>query len=267
MDQRSQFRIHLEAAKRLFMVNALSGVLPLYIVTEYPKSGGTWISQVLSECLGIPFPRNRPPKLESCLMHGHMTFSPLMKNVVVVQRDGRDVMISWYYHMLFQHDRNTQHLVEKTRQRLAFPDFEDIEENLPKFIEYVFESEQRSRSPFHFTWSQFVDSWHDKDVPKVSYEEMIEGPVRAVQNVIGRLGVDEVDAETVATIVDKYSFQAQSQRAPGQEDKSSFLRRGKPGDWKNKFNRRAAEVFDQLAGTQLVQLGYEPDTSWVRKLL
>ena len=46
---------------RAGMVRLLSGVLPLYVVNEYPKSGGTWVGQMLGRALDVPFPRNRPP--------------------------------------------------------------------------------------------------------------------------------------------------------------------------------------------------------------
>jgi hypothetical protein len=51
-------------------------------------------------------------------------------------------------------------------------------------------------------------------------------------------------------------------RAPGQEDRTNFIRKGVVGDWVNHFSREAAEVFDWLAGDTLVSLGYEPDRGW-----
>ena len=61
------------------------------IVNEYPKSGGSWLSQMLSASLGLPFPRNRLPMLRSCLMQCHVVNPVGMRKVVVVWRDGRDV--------------------------------------------------------------------------------------------------------------------------------------------------------------------------------
>ena len=81
METRLNIQIKIDALKRLFMVNTLSGVLPLYIVTEYPKSGGSWLSSMMSEYLEVPFPRNRRPNFTSSIMHGHMLYSPLMNNV------------------------------------------------------------------------------------------------------------------------------------------------------------------------------------------
>jgi hypothetical protein len=79
------------ALLRIGMVHMLSGAIPLYIVNEYPKSGGTWVGQMLGRALRVPFPRNRFPVLRPSIMHGHYLRPWGMKNVVVVWRDGRDV--------------------------------------------------------------------------------------------------------------------------------------------------------------------------------
>ena len=45
----------IEGLVRLGMCYVLSKYLPLYIVTEYPKSGGSWVSQMLSDYFDVPF--------------------------------------------------------------------------------------------------------------------------------------------------------------------------------------------------------------------
>jgi hypothetical protein len=266
MDDRSKLEIWGDAAKRLFMLNTLSNVLPLYIVSEYPKSGGTWISQVLSECMGLPFPRNEAPKFESCLMHGHIKYTPLMSNVVVVYRDGRDCMVSWYFHSLFQNDKNSPILVEKTRKDLEFKDVNNVKENLPKFIEFIFEKDKSSLSPYKFTWAEFVRDGIGRGTAAIKYESMVIDGVDEIQRVLRELGRYDVSRDRIEQVVEKFSFANQAKRKAGEENKSSFLRKGQPGDWKNKFNRNSAEIFDHYAGSELVKLGYEKDSSWVDTL-
>lgn len=65
---------------RYALVHLASGYFPLYIVNEYPKSGGSWIAQMLGKALDLPFPRNRLPLMTSCIMHGHQKS---------IQREGR----------------------------------------------------------------------------------------------------------------------------------------------------------------------------------
>ena len=85
----------LRGATRPFADNA--------IVNEYPKSGGTWMSQMLAEALGLPFPRNRLPMMRSCLMQCHVLNPIGMRRVTVVWRDGRDIAVSFYHHLLGGH--------------------------------------------------------------------------------------------------------------------------------------------------------------------
>jgi hypothetical protein len=53
-------------------------------------------------------------------------------------RDGRDVMVSFYYHSLFKNERFNAKLVEMTRKEVSFKDFDNINKNLSAFIEYKF---------------------------------------------------------------------------------------------------------------------------------
>lgn len=45
-----------------------------------------------------------------------------------------------------------------------------------------------------------------------------------------------------------------------------FLRRGKPGGWEGKFSREAGELFQRLAGAEMIALGYVRDRGWVDDL-
>ena len=51
----------LNGLLRYVLMHTLTTYFPLYVVNEYPKSGGTWVGQMLSDALDIPFPRNRLP--------------------------------------------------------------------------------------------------------------------------------------------------------------------------------------------------------------
>ena len=266
MDNRHNLLIKLEALQRLIMVNTLSGMLPLYIVTEYPKSGGSWLSSMLSEYLEVPFPRNRRPNITSSIMHGHMLYSPFMKNVTCLIRDGRDVMVSLYYHMLFENDKNSPYLVARTRSDLSFREFDDIGSNLSDFIEYVHSNESESLSPFKFTWGEFVRSWIDKDVNMIKYESLIDDCYGSMQTLLENIINKPVDEGRLKKIIYNYSFENQTKRKPGQEDIKSFIRKGQPGDWKEKFTRNSAKTFNDYYGYEMIKLGYVNNDSWIDTL-
>lgn len=248
--------------KRYLMVHLLSGRLPLVTVNEYPKSGGTWLAQMLSSSLSLPFPRNEPPGINPSIMHGHYLKPWGMKNVIILWRDGRDVMTSWYYHCLFKNERSNAALVDIVRRDLNFADYDDIQSNLPAFIEYSFRTQKHPK----FSWAEFVRQWHGRDsVIYTSYEILREDTVSELARIIGNIdciNVD-IDMESVTMIVDEFSFERQSGRNSGQINNSSFMRKGVVGDWTNHFSLEARQVFDEFAGNELIMLGYEKDHSWV----
>lgn len=246
---------------RLAMVHSLSGALPLYVVNEFPKSGGTWMGQLLGRALGVPFPRNRLPSPRPSIMHGHYLRPGRLRNVVVVWRDGRDVMVSWYHQCLFPHDRHNELQVARARRELPLADYEDVRANLPRFLEWAF---TRPREPA-FTWSEFVRRWHGRPgVTHVRYEDLRADAAGELVRVVRALTGRALDARTAAAIADQFSFERQAGRRPGEEDRQSFLRKGVVGDWANYFGTEARETFDRFAGEELVQAGYEADRGWAR---
>ncbi len=256
------------ALVRAGMVHLLSGPLRLYVVNEFPKSGGTWVGQMLARALGVPFPRNRLPALRPSIMHGHY-LNPLgMKNVVVAWRDGRDVMVSWYHQCLFPHELHNEHQVNRARRELSFRAYDDVYENLPAFIEWAFTRERSRRSSWadqRFSWADFVRRWHPrKDATHVRYEDLRRDTPGELQRVVLELTGRRLRSEDATAIAEEFSFERQAGRRPGEEDKRSFLRKGVVGDWRNYFSREARETFDRYAGSELILLGYERDRAWVR---
>lgn len=229
-------------------------------VAEFPKSGGTWLGQLLSEVTGKYFPRNNmPPKFRNVILHGHKLSSPLYSNVCVMHRDGRDIMVSAYYHFLFDNEWNNSVLVEKTRNQLGFVDCRDIAHNLPTFIEWMHYG--YSKGPLRFSWPDFVSSWSGKGVPVVFYEALLDNGAAEVFRLCGELGV-RVTQERCEEAFEKYRIKKREPNAEGGE----FVRKGISGDWKNHFNRAAAEIFDELNGAALISLGYESNSNWVARL-
>ncbi len=260
-ETRSLLQIRIAAAKRLFMLFFLGKQLGLIPVMEFPKSGGTWFSQMLAAALDLPFPRNVTPKFEAAVFHGHILPNKRFGKMVSIIRDGRDVMVSAYFHFLFENNRNPKFIVRKTRKILGFKDYEDIEENLPSFIEYMFH--QFSEGPFRSNWSEHVYASYNLDnVITIKYEDLLIDAKAELLKAMIFLSDGNGHEVDLDKIVETYSFKNQTKRIPGQENKKSFLRKGIAGDWKNHFNQKSNEVFDHYGGDALIKAGYETDHSW-----
>jgi hypothetical protein len=250
----------LNGLSRFLLNHTVSGFLPLYIVNEYPKSGGSWLGQMLSEALQVPFPRNRLPMLRSSIMHGHYIWPGNMKNIVILWRDGRDVLVSQYYHSLFYNEKGNQRGVEITRHSVSFTDYEDICNNLPEFIEYTY----KQKGNLGFSWADFYMVWGNREnVIHVQYENLRTDPAKELQRIVFALTTKKISHERATEIADKFSFEKQSGRKPGQENTKSFMRKGIVGDWINHFSPNAKKLFNEYAGNALIGLGYEKDHSWI----
>ena len=256
---RSSYWHKFNGLSRYFVAHILSSFIPYIILNEYPRSGGSWICTMLSECLMIPFPRNRLPMLNRCILHGHKLHSWNLDNVIIIWRDGRDILISQYYHYLFENDRGNSLLVKNTRSDLNFKDYNDIQSNLEQFIDYMYKQPRHPR----FTWRDFVFKWaeFDKGV-HVKYEDMLQDPIYELDKLLYTLTGKMYDKTMIAEVIKNHSFENITGRKKGDEVVNSFARKGVSGDWKKYFDNKARIKFNEYAGDALIKLGYEKNDSW-----
>lgn len=97
---------------------------------------------------------------------------------------------------------------------------------------------------------------------EVRYEDLLGRPEAEVGRILRLLGADD-GGETVKRCVEAASFERLSGgRARGEEDSSSFFRKGVAGDWRSFFTEEDRRIFKQEAGDLLIELGYERDDRW-----
>jgi len=241
------------ALRRTQITGPLSGLCKNIVVTEYPKSGGTWLSQMLAEATSVPYPRNRlPMMMKKSIAHGCYLDISLKNRTVVLMRDGRDVMVSYYFHLVMYNNlKSTQH-VNKVRKYLNFDNYDDSVANLPTFIEYCYSGQVFPR----FTWSEFVNKWMSSDdVVHTSYEKLQSDTVGELKKVVTKLGY-QVNEDDVTRAVNKFKFDKVSKSEEAVAENSRFTRKGIVGDWVNHFSDEAVEVFDHYAGAELAVSGY-----------
>src|SRR5215204_1999399 len=97
---------------------------------------------------------------------------------------------------------------------------------------------------------------------EVRYEGLLQSPEEELARLLAFLGA-ATDDEVVKRCVDAASFEKLSKgRKRGEEDPSSFFRKGVAGDWRNTFTEEDRRVFKEVAGDLLIKLGYEKDRDW-----
>jgi len=150
--------------------------------------------------------------------------------------------------------------VETVGRRLPFRDLSCIKENLPGFIECAFTG--KIAQP-RFSWPEFVRNWAgQRGVVYTRYEDLRCTPVQELRRICWEAAGRDISEAKARSVVDEMSFERQTGRRPGQEDKTSLARSAVVGDWKNYFSKEACQIFDHYAGQELVSLGYENDRNW-----
>jgi len=253
----------------------------------YPKSGTTWISQLVAHYLDLPFirPFSAMPLTFKCVVHHHWNYHPSLDRSIYVIRDGRDVMVSSYMAAMRVYQARGQaiHSLERKAIRNLVGNFGNyshvyrrlnhlfgagfdpwnVERNLPIFIEG--EMSKPIRWSVHQGWPAHVSSWRIRSVNTtfVKYEDMLQDSIAELSKALMELVESDINEREVRLTVDRYSFERKTGRVPGTEDRMSFARKGVKGDWQNHFSQEARQVFDHYAGDLLVELGYETDRTWV----
>ena len=243
---------------------------PFYYVSEYPRSGGNWLGGMIADYLRLPFPSHSVfPYGCAAVLHNHWGYSPRLRRVYYIFRDGRDVCLSMYFFCLrglVSEQPGERRYYAKRLGNLQIGDITpaNCALNLPEFIRCWV------KTPFgcKISWADHVKQWaFDRpNVVPISYEQLSEDCEGALARILPAYTNEPVERERLRATIEKFSFQKISGRQRGKSDPFSFYRKGIVGDWRNHFTRSAGEVFHQLCGQTLIDLGYEQDASWLDEL-
>jgi len=244
--------------------------LQMWVGCGYPKSGTVWMCKLMGTALGLPVPIDyQMPILMPSVLHAHWMWDDRMPRSLYIRRDGRDVTVSMYFFwtklLKMKRDPKVHRNLEKIFHDLYGPGFdpEDVRGNMATFVEY-----QMTVAPttHGITWQAHIRDWWDRPrVGHVTYEGLLRDTAAELAQGLARAG-DEPDGELVELAARRHSFARESGRKAGEEDRSSFLRKGVSGEWRTHFTREAGEAFDSFAGQDLIDFGYETDRRWFESL-
>jgi Sulfotransferase family len=157
--------------------------------------------------------------------------------VIHIIRDGRDVAVSAAHHA-----RNFGH-ARKQVEGGMFPQGQ-LEKLAAEWASRVGKASEEGPELLGENYTE------------VRYEDLLHKPEAEVQRLLTFLAVAS-DQETVTRCIDAASFEKLSRgRKRGEEDPSSFFRKGVAGDWKHIFTEKERQIFDREAGWLLARLGY-----------
>jgi Sulfotransferase domain len=187
--------------------------------------------------------------------------------VIHIIRDGRDQAVSMLHHVW---NRSTDQGGVQTLKPGEFERREAYRKDPKKLLqtgEGMF-TEERLRGAAR-SWNARVGKTSEDgpallgpNYTEVRYEDLLERPNEEVSRLARFLGADTSE-KAVQQAVDSASFERLSKgRERGQEDTSSFYRKGVAGDWNNYFTERDKEIYKEEAGKLLIRLGYERDLDW-----
>jgi LPS sulfotransferase NodH len=101
----------------------------------------------------------------------------------------------------------------------------------------------------------FAEAWPGVCLT-VRYEDLAADPMPALRGILDFLGVAS-DAATLAACRDAATFDRLSGGRPaGRENRDSFFRNGKPGDWRRYLDAGHIADFKRAAGSWLDRFGY-----------
>lgn len=238
---------------------------PMHFVCGYPRSGTSWISEVLADYLNLPRPREYVlPLAFPCVVHTHAEAKRNIRPCIYVVRDGRDCLVSAYTRMV-KRLAARQGILAKHYRKLfgANADLSDARRYFPIFVDDMLSSPKGTVT----NWGMHVGSWLDRagddlGVVVVSYEKLLDEGVGYLDERLRQLyGGSEYAALEEA--FGRHSIAAVQQF--GEARAGTSVRKGIAGNWVNWFDRATAQRFHEVCGETLIRMGYEDGTAWVSR--
>jgi hypothetical protein len=229
------------------------------ILVSYPKSGSTWLRFLVgnyitnNNCdfanshLIVPDIHLKPEYCQNIqrprIIKSHRSYTPDYKRVVYIVRDGRDVSVSYYFHMI------------KYKQISPETRFED----------FLFDFNAGCVDGWMTSWSEHVNGWLNSDHEDfllIKYEDMKQDTTREFRRFVEFSGLP-IDNNKLVAAVQASEFDNMQRleqnlinHMPDYDVSKPFVRQGKVGGWQEFFSEQMTESFIYAHSSALERLGY-----------
>lgn len=235
-------------------------VFPMYFVVGFPRSGTSWLSDLIADYYNLPRPKDYYlPIAFASVLHTHSKPNKRMKNIFYIYRDGRDAYTSYYFYEKRYVRENpesfySQQFKKLWGNRMMDPVYE--KENFLKYMDWAFKNK--------VIWSDHIRMWlkasiTNKEIVMISYEQLLANTYWNLHHSIMQLD-NSVNKDVLRDIIDKNSFAKQMAR-PKEQHKTP-LRKGQKNSWTEVFSPHSVERFNEACGDMLIELGYVENLNW-----
>jgi hypothetical protein len=236
------------------------------VLASYPKSGSSWVRFILANLIApeseadflatqllvpeisrnamkhhaIDFEKLPSPRI----MRTHALRFPECPRAIYLLRDGRDVMVSFYFHHKKFH---------------AFAG---------TFLDFL-RSDVRTAE-----WDEHVASWLFENPPRdgicvVRYEELLTDTFSGIKMMIEFSGLQSSD-EQLRRAIERSTFDkmkaAEEKKGLGYTQTGdatiAFVRKGESGNWREYFGDAEKKIFKERYGEVLIKADYESSPNW-----
>tara|TARA_B100000315_G_scaffold238365_1_gene256075 strand:- start:530 stop:1453 length:924 start_codon:yes stop_codon:yes gene_type:complete len=267
----------------------------IIFIAGLPKSGSTWIEQLLQQTPGLvqlnksalrEYPHNCTlklmhshdiaPEMLSCAPKNKLSFLKLhlnpyprnfkilddhnIKSIVLI-RDLRDMLISRYHHVISQQTHWDYQRLMGVPKKIKL--LESMKGVSPEDSETVIE--------YYGAW---VSGWMERakldpeNIIVIKYEEMRSNVFSSLKKIYGHYAY-KIEEGNIKAIISKQQREHKNDKTRTLKDNLkqrgravSTFRKGTTGEWRELFDTQLKEFFKKHAGSALIKSGYERDNDW-----
>jgi hypothetical protein len=187
--------------------------------------------------------------------------------IIHIVRDGRDVAVSAMHHWWRLAKDREGGIFELTPEELEIRDaYLKDREGFLASGRSIFTEERLGQLARR--WSYRVGKAHRDGTAlygerylEIRYEDLLQDPPDTLRQVLELLRARRGDP-IIERCIRASTFERVASRRQGEEDSSSFFRKGVAGDWRGIFTERDREIYRTLAGDRLIEMGYESSDDW-----